>query len=137
MDVCLPPLCYPGIHHLRSKSRFNLLSSGGAYLLANATAAPVWVKLSDIWGRKPILLLAVGMYFITSIICAVSTTMKMLIIGRACQGTAGGGLMQLVNVTVSDLFSLRFPLYIHVLTVLLTESGSEACILAFFKLPGQ
>ncbi|KAL5331919.1 hypothetical protein ACEPPN_001459 [Leptodophora sp. 'Broadleaf-Isolate-01'] len=80
---------------------------GGAYLLANAAASPVWAKLSDIWGRKPILLVAVGMYFITSIICATSASMKMLIIGRACQGTAGGGLSQLVNIIVSDLFSLR------------------------------
>ena len=84
-----------------------MFNSGGAYMLANAAAAPVWAKLSDIWGRKPILLTAVGMYFVTSIICATSTTMKMLIVGRACQGPAGGGLFQLVNITISDLFSMR------------------------------
>ena len=76
--------------------------------MANAAAAPVWAKLSDIWGRKPILLAAVGIYFLTSIICAVSRSMKMLIIGPAFQGTAGGGLYQLVNITIADLFSLRF-----------------------------
>lgn len=48
------------------------------------------------------------MYFGTSIICAVSTSMRMLIVGRACQGTAGGGLNQLVNITIADMFSLRF-----------------------------
>jgi MFS family permease len=48
------------------------------------------------------------MYFVTSIICATSTSMKMLIVGRACQGTAGGGLFQLVNITISDLFSMRY-----------------------------
>jgi MFS family permease len=58
---------------------------GGAYLLANATAAPIWAKLSDIWGRKPILLTAVALYFFSSIACALSRSMKMIIIGRAFQ----------------------------------------------------
>jgi len=81
---------------------------GGAYLLANAAAATIWAKLSDIWGRKPILLLAVTLFFGSSIICASAVDMKMLIAGRALQGTAGGGLIQLVTITVSDLFSVRY-----------------------------
>lgn len=81
---------------------------GGAYLLANGASAPIWAKLSDIWGRKPILLMAVAMFFATSIVCALARNMKMLIVGRALQGAAGGGLMQLVNIVLSDLFSLRW-----------------------------
>ena len=80
---------------------------GGAYLLAQATAAPIWAKLSDIWGRKPILMTVVAMYFASSIVCAMAKSMEMLIIGRAFQGTAGGGLIQLVYITISDLFSMR------------------------------
>ena len=82
---------------------------GGAYLLANAAAAPIWSKLSDIWGRKPILLAAVATFFGSSIICARASSMKMLIVGRSLQGTAGGGLIQLVNIVISDLFSMRYP----------------------------
>ena len=82
---------------------------GGAYLLANAAAAPIWSKLSDIWGRKPILLAAVATFFGSSIICARASSMKMLIVGRSLQGTAGGGLIQLVNIAISDLFSMRYP----------------------------
>lgn len=81
---------------------------GGAYLLANATAAPVWAKLSDIWGRKPMLLIAVAIFLGASIICALARSMKVLIIGRALQGTAGGGLFQLVNIVISDIFSMRY-----------------------------
>ena len=81
---------------------------GGAYLLANAAAGPIWAKLSDIWGRKPILLIAVSGFFFSSMICALAVDMKMLIIGRALQGTAAGGLMQLVIITISDIFSMRF-----------------------------
>lgn len=80
---------------------------GAAYLLANAAAGPIWAKLSDIWGRKPILLTAVVMFFASSIVCARSVNMAMLIVGRALQGTAGGGLIQLVIITISDMFSMR------------------------------
>ena len=80
---------------------------GGAYLIANAAAAPIWVKLSDIWGRKPILLAAVVVFFSSSIICAAAVDMQMLLVGRSLQGAAGGGLICMVNVSISDLFSVR------------------------------
>lgn len=80
---------------------------GGAYLLANAATGPIWAKFSDIWGRKPILLVAVISFSAASILAALSTNMTMLIAGRALQGAAGGGLMQLVTITISDLFSVR------------------------------
>lgn len=81
---------------------------GGAYQLGNTAFAAVWAKLSDIWGRKPIILSLVFMYFCSSIICATSTTMNMLIVGRALQGAAGGGLIPLVTIIVSDMFSMRY-----------------------------
>lgn len=80
---------------------------GSAYLLANAAGAPLWAKLSDIWGRKPILLAAVTFFAASSVICALAKNMVMLIVGRALQGTAGGGLLQLVNIVISDIFSMR------------------------------
>ncbi|EXJ96211.1 hypothetical protein A1O1_01337 [Capronia coronata CBS 617.96] len=80
---------------------------GGSYLIANAAAAPIWVKLSDIWGRKPILLAAVVVFFASSIVCAAAVDMQMLIVGRSIQGAAAGGLICMVNVAISDLFSVR------------------------------
>lgn len=80
---------------------------GGSYLIANAAAAPIWVKFSDIWGRKPILLAAVVVFFASSIVCAAAVDMQMLIVGRSIQGAAGGGLICMVNVAISDLFSVR------------------------------
>jgi MFS family permease len=80
---------------------------GGAYLLANAGAANIWSNLSNIWGRKPILLVAVSIFFGSSIICATAVNMTMLIVGRVLQGAAGGSLIQLVMITISDLFSVR------------------------------
>ncbi|KAF4629725.1 hypothetical protein G7Y89_g8421 [Cudoniella acicularis] len=80
---------------------------GGAYLLANAATGPIWAKFSDIWGRKPVLLVAVGLFAAASILVALSTNMPMLIAGRSLQGAASGGLIQVVIITISDLFSVR------------------------------
>ncbi|KAI1141302.1 MFS drug transporter [Hypoxylon sp. FL0543] len=80
---------------------------GGAYVLANAASGPIWAKCSDIWGRKPALLAAVVGFAIASLIAALSVNMQMLIVARALQGTAGGGLLQLVGIVISDLFSVR------------------------------
>jgi len=80
---------------------------GSAYLLANAASTPSWGKFSDIWGRKPVLLIAAAVFFIGSLLAAVSINIGMLIAARAIQGIGGGGLIILVNICISDLFSMR------------------------------
>ncbi|KAJ9483949.1 hypothetical protein VN97_g9439 [Penicillium thymicola] len=80
---------------------------GSAYLLANATSSPVWGKLSDIWGRKAMLLTAVAVFFIGSLLCAVSTNMPMFLSGRAIQGSGSGGVVILVNICITDMFDIR------------------------------
>jgi MFS family permease len=103
---------------------------GGAYLLANAVFGPIWAKLSDIWGRKGVLLAAVALFFASSIICATAVNMRMLIIGRAFQGTAGGGLLQLVFITISDLFSMRErSLYMGLTEIMWAIAGGAGPIL--------
>lgn len=80
---------------------------GSAYLLANAASIPSWGKVSDIWGRKPVLLCACSVFFIGSTLAATSVNIGMLITARAIQGIGGGGLLVLVNICISDLFSMR------------------------------
>ncbi|KKA29261.1 hypothetical protein TD95_004298 [Thielaviopsis punctulata] len=80
---------------------------GSAFMLANAALVPTWGKISDIWGRKPVLLMATAIFFLGSLLCAVSQSMGMLIASRAIQGGGGGGIVSLVNISISDLFSLR------------------------------
>ncbi len=99
--TAIPTIC----NEMKSSSGYAWISA--AYLLSNAIAAPIWSKTSDIWGRKLILLTAVALYFCASIVCAYSQSMKMLIVGRAFQGTAGGGLIQIVYATISDIYSMR------------------------------
>ena len=80
---------------------------GSAYLLAAAAAGPSWGKISDVFGRKPVLLIANVVFFVGSLICALSVNVKMLEAGRVLQGVGGGGLLILVNICISDLFSMR------------------------------
>ncbi|KAI1780331.1 MFS general substrate transporter [Hypoxylon cercidicola] len=98
---------------------------GGAYLLANAAAGPTIAKCSDIWGRKPVVLASVALFAAASVVAATSTSMPMLIVGRALQGTAGGGLMQLVSIIISDLFSMRHrALYLSAMGLVWVLAGT-------------
>jgi sugar phosphate permease len=80
---------------------------GSAYLIAQSAATPIWGKVSDIFGRKPILLLTNAIFFVGSLLAGVSVNIDMLIAARVIQGIGGGGLLTLVNITISDLFSVR------------------------------
>ncbi|OQE02793.1 hypothetical protein PENVUL_c038G02662 [Penicillium vulpinum] len=80
---------------------------GSAYTLAYAAVTPVWGSVSDIWGRKPIMLIAVAIFLVGSLVCALAPKMNALIVGRAIQGVGGSGMGIMVNIVISDMFSLR------------------------------
>ncbi len=83
---------------------------GAAYLLACAATVHSQSKISDIFGRKPVLLMANVIFVVGSLICGLAVSMKMLLVGRALQGAAGGGLISLVSICIGDLFSERLVL---------------------------
>jgi MFS family permease len=99
--TAIPTIC----SDLNSASGYSWI--GASYVIATSASSPIWAKLSDIWGRKPILLVGVALYFASSILCACAKIMGMLIIGRAFQGVSAGGFMTLINIVISDLFSMR------------------------------
>ncbi|KAK0483776.1 MFS general substrate transporter [Armillaria novae-zelandiae] len=80
---------------------------GSAYLLAAATLSPLYGKLSDLIGRKPILYSSILIFLIGSALCGAAQNLTWLIICRAVQGVGGGGIMQLVNITISDIVPLQ------------------------------
>ncbi|KIW31441.1 uncharacterized protein PV07_03091 [Cladophialophora immunda] len=103
---------------------------GASYVITTTAVVPIWAKLSDIWGRKPILLTAVALYFASSIICAVSSSMGMLIASRSVQGVSGGGLSSLITIVISDLFSMRSrPLFLGLLHVTWAVAGGLGPVL--------
>jgi EmrB/QacA subfamily drug resistance transporter len=80
---------------------------GSAYLLGVAATTIIWGKLSDIFGRKPVILAANLTFFTGSLIAALSVNIAMLIVARAIQGIGGAGLNVLANICIGDLFSPR------------------------------
>lgn len=80
---------------------------GSVYLLSSAALAPLYGKLSDITGRKPILYGCILIFLLGSALCGAAQSMIWLIIARAVQGIGGGGIMQLVQITISDIVSLE------------------------------
>jgi hypothetical protein len=108
LDTVLIPTALPAISVSFHISDSLYVWIGSAYLLANAASVPFWGKLSDIFGRKPVILAANLIFLLGSILCAVSVDAAMLVAGRIVQGFGGGGVVVLVHVCVSDLFSIRY-----------------------------
>ncbi|KDQ59098.1 hypothetical protein JAAARDRAFT_652302 [Jaapia argillacea MUCL 33604] len=78
-----------------------------AYLLTSLALTPLYGRWSDIFGRKIVLIVALGIFWIFSLACALSQTMLQLIIFRALQGIGGGAIITMVLIIVSDIVSLR------------------------------
>ncbi|KAL3488838.1 major facilitator superfamily domain-containing protein [Aspergillus germanicus] len=89
------------------KSASGFIWIGSAYTLAHAAITPVWGAVSDIWGRKPTILIAMSVFLVGSLVCALAQHMETLIVGRAIQGLGGSGMGTMVNIVVCDMFSLR------------------------------
>jgi EmrB/QacA subfamily drug resistance transporter len=78
-----------------------------AYLLAATATTPLFGKLSDIYGRRAILLAAIGIFIAGSVACALAPTIWMLILSRGLQGIGGGGLLPIAQTIIADLLSPR------------------------------
>ncbi|KIJ69250.1 hypothetical protein HYDPIDRAFT_80094 [Hydnomerulius pinastri MD-312] len=80
---------------------------GSAYMLASAALGPLYGKLSNILGRKPMLYGCIVIFLVGSALCGAAQNMTWLIVCRAVQGIGGGGIIQLVQITISDIVSLQ------------------------------
>ncbi|GIN39173.1 MDR family MFS transporter [Heyndrickxia oleronia] len=79
----------------------------GVYMLALSAFMPILGKLADLFGRKKIYLISMAFFIGGSIVCGLSQSMTMLLIGRGIQGIGAGGLMPLAMTISSDLFPVE------------------------------
>lgn len=77
-----------------------------AYLLGQAVTTPIYAKLSDVFGRKPILLLGIALFLAGSILCAAAWNMLALIVFRAIQGIGAGAVQPTAMTIVGDIYTV-------------------------------
>ncbi|KAI9297757.1 MFS general substrate transporter, partial [Neoconidiobolus thromboides FSU 785] len=78
-----------------------------SYMMTSTATQPLYGKLSDIFGRKVTLMVAILLFSIGSLLCGLSTSLIMLIWSRALTGAGGGGLICLSIIIISDIVPLR------------------------------
>jgi EmrB/QacA subfamily drug resistance transporter len=77
------------------------------YLLAQAVTVPVYGKLADVFGRKPVMLVGIGLFLVGSVLCGTAWSMGALIAFRAVQGLGAGAVQPMAMTIVGDLYSLQ------------------------------
>src|SRR3954467_11581270 len=78
-----------------------------AYLLASTASTPLYGKISDLYGRRPVFLFAIGTFLVGSLLAGMSQNMLSLVAFRGIQGLGAGGLMTLAFTIISDAVSPR------------------------------
>ena len=78
-----------------------------AYLLASTAVAPVYGTLSDIYGRRAMLITANALFLVGSVLCALAPNLLFLILARVLQGLGGGGLLPLGQTLIADVVTPR------------------------------
>ncbi len=76
------------------------------YLLAQAVTVPIYAKLSDTFGRKPIILVGIGLFLVGSILCGFAWSMPALIAFRAVQGLGAGAVQPMSITIVGDIYTV-------------------------------
>jgi EmrB/QacA subfamily drug resistance transporter len=74
------------------------------YLLTQAVTVPIYGRLSDVFGRKPVLLVGIAGFVVGSILCALAWNMLTLIVFRGVQGLAAGAILPTTTTIVGDLY---------------------------------
>jgi EmrB/QacA subfamily drug resistance transporter len=77
------------------------------YLLAQAISVPLYGKLADLYGRKPLMLLGVGLFLVGSLLCGIAWSMPMLIAFRLVQGLGAGAVQPIGMTILGDIYSLQ------------------------------
>ena len=78
-----------------------------AYVLAATISIPLYGKLSDLYGRRPLFLAAILLFSTGSVLAGLAPTLEMLVAGRAVQGLGAGGLIPLGIAVIGDIIAPR------------------------------
>jgi EmrB/QacA subfamily drug resistance transporter len=77
------------------------------YLLTAAVTVPLYGKFADQVGRKPVMLIGIGLFLVGSVLCGVAWSMPALIVARAVQGLGAGAVQPMSMTIIGDLYSVE------------------------------
>lgn len=77
------------------------------FILASTVVMPMYGRLSDLFGRRPVILTAIGLFMVGSVVGALAGSIEILIVSRIIQGLGGGGLMILSQAAIADVVPAR------------------------------
>ena len=77
------------------------------YLLTSTVTVPIYGKLADLYGRKPVIVFGVSLFLIGSMLCGLAQSMEMLIGTRAIQGLGAGAVLPIAITIIGDLFTIE------------------------------
>ncbi|WP_307292804.1 MFS transporter [Microbacterium natoriense] len=105
IDATILATAVPSIvRDLGSYQQFPWLFS--VYLLAQAVSVPIYSRFADTVGRKPIILLGIGLFLLGSILCGVAWSMPALILFRIVQGLGAGAVAPMSMTIVGDIYTV-------------------------------
>jgi MFS family permease len=83
------------------------LWAGTSFLLASTVWQPLFVAVSDVFGRRPLLVVALVLFTVGAIMCGVAKNFTVMLTGRSIQGSGVGGILTLTEAIITDLVPLR------------------------------
>ncbi|MBI4942391.1 MAG: MFS transporter [Actinobacteria bacterium] len=93
------------VNQIGGFSQFPWLFS--AYLLTQAVTTPLYGRYADVVGRRPVLLLGIGLFVLGSLLCGLAWSMPVLIAARAVQGLGAGAVQPMVMTIVADMYTVQ------------------------------
>jgi len=80
---------------------------GASYLLASTVGVPLYGRLADMYGRKPVILSGIACFLVASVACGAATSIELLIAARVLQGLGAGAIQPISMTIVGDLFRIE------------------------------
>ncbi|KIW92317.1 uncharacterized protein Z519_07301 [Cladophialophora bantiana CBS 173.52] len=82
--------------------------AGTSFLLASTVFQPNFASFSHIFGRMPVIMVSIALFFVGVMMAALSNDFGLLLAGRSIQGIGGGGVIAMTEIVVTDLVPLRY-----------------------------